>query len=84
MYLINIKFTNVYQFIYYSDTQVFHKNLNYKETIKAFEKEILDNYKNAQIFTSLNDYSLFSNRLKDISIKKLKVNILLYKLTKVY
>ena len=70
--LINIKFTNVYQFIYYSDTQVFHKNLNYKETLKAFEKEILDNYKNAQIFTSLNDYSLFSNRLKDVNIKKLK------------
>ena len=70
--LINIKLTNVYQFIYYSDTQVFHKNLNYKETINTFEKEILDNYKNAQIFTSLNDYSLFSNRLKDVNIKKLK------------
>ena len=70
--LINIKLTNIYQFIYYSDTQVFHKNLNYKETIETFKNEILDNYKNAQIFTSLNDYSLFSNRLKDISIKKLK------------
>lgn len=70
--LINIKLTNVYQFIYYSDTQVFHKNLNYNETLKTFEKEILDNYKNAQIFTKDSDYSLFSNRLKDVSIKKLK------------
>lgn len=68
--LINIKLTNVYQFIYYSDTQVFHKNLSYKETINTFKTEIFDNYKNAQIFTTLNDYSLFSNRLKDISIKK--------------
>lgn len=70
--LISIKLTNVYQFVYYSDTQVFHKNLNYKETLIVFKNEILDNYKNAQIFTSLNDYSLFSNRLKDVTIKKLK------------
>ena len=69
--LISIKLTNVYQFIYYSDTQVFHKNLSYNETINTFKKEILDNYKNAQIFTSVNDYSLFSNRLKDVNIKKL-------------
>ena len=70
--LINIKLTNVYQFIYYTDTQVFHKNLSYSEVISTFKTEILDNYKNAQIFTSLNDYSLFSNRLKEVSIKKLK------------
>ena len=41
--LINIKLTNVYQFIYYSDTQVFHKNLNYKEVINTFKNEILNN-----------------------------------------
>ena len=70
--LINIKLANVYQFIYYSDTQVFHKNLSYTETINTFKNEILDNYKNAQIWTSVNDYSLFSNRLKDVNIKKLK------------
>ena len=69
--LINIKLTNVYQLIYYTDTQVFHKNLTYKEVVNTFKNEILDNYKNAQIFTSLNDYSLFSNRLKEVSIKKL-------------
>lgn len=70
--LINIKLTNVYQFIYYSDTQVFHKNLSLNETIKTFNEEILNNYKNGVIFTTLNDYNLFSNRLKEVSIKKLK------------
>ena len=70
--LINIKLTNIYQFIYYSDTQVFHKNFSKKEAINTFNNEILDNYKNGVIFTTLNDYNLFSNRLKEISIKKLK------------
>ena len=70
--LINIKLTSVYQFIYYSDTQVFHKNLNYKEAIKTFEEEILNKYKNATLFTQENDYNLFSNRLSEVSIKKLK------------
>ncbi len=70
--LIEIKLTSVYQFIYYSNTQVFHKNLNYKEASIILKNEILNNYKNAQIFTVENDYSLFSNRLKDVSIKKLK------------
>ena len=69
--LINIKLTNVYQLIYYTDTQVFHKNLNYNDVVNTFKTEILDNYKNGQIFTTTNDYSLFSNRLKEVSIKKL-------------
>ena len=40
--LINIKLTNVYQFIYYSDTQVFHKNFSKKEAINTFNNEIYE------------------------------------------